>query len=125
MLDPADIFKTMINGFGSAYFVIALPIFAVCGLFWITIRRRIRAARTRRVLVSLLLAVAFAPSIFGFDLGTVTAPALFVIALALTGGLRFIALFWSVVSIVGLWAITFATWNLISCCHAKEENDAA
>jgi hypothetical protein len=125
MLDPADIFTTMINGFGSAYFVIALPIFAACGLFWLAIRRRIHAARTRRVLVSLLFAVAFAPSIFGFDFGAVTVPALFVIALALAGGLRFIALCWSVVSIAGLWAIIFASWSLISCCHAREKDIAA
>jgi hypothetical protein len=115
MLDPADIFTTMINGFGSAYFVIALPISAACGLFWLVIRRRVHAARPRRALVSLLLAVAFA----------VTVPALFVSVLALIGGLRLIALCWSVVSIAALWAIIFAAWSLISCCYASEKDNAA
>src|SRR5438477_9859496 len=123
MLDPADILTTMINGFGSAYFVIALPIFAACGLFWLAIRRRIHAARIRRVLVSLLLAVAFAPSIFGFDLGAVTVLALFIIALALIGGLGLIALCWSVASIAALWAIIFAAWSFISCYHAREKDN--
>lgn len=125
MSDISDILTTLVTGYGAAYFIIDLPIAVACGLLWLAVRRRVHTAVSRRLVLSLLFAVAFAPSIFGFDLGAVPVPALFVIALASTGGLRFIALCWSVASIVGVWATIFGAWSLISMYHVRSKHDAA
>ena len=75
--------------------------------------REVCNERRRRITLSLFVAVIFAPSIYGFDLGTITLPALCVIIMSILGGFRFIALFWSLVSILVFWAITCLIWTKV------------
>jgi hypothetical protein len=115
----ADTLTTIVEGFGVGYIIIAGAILLFFGLPWLLLKRGVQNHALRRLFSSLVFALAFAPSIYGFDLGAVTVPAVFVILLTMRGGLTFIALIWSAFSLVLLWGIIFGTWSLFSFIHKR------
>jgi len=104
----------LIEGFGIVYFIAAAVVFLICIFPLLAIKRRVKKGVLYRLLISLLLSITFAPSIFGYDLGVVTLPALCIIVLSLLGKLRFIALVWSVFSITVVTFLFFGIWSLVS-----------
>jgi hypothetical protein len=93
----SDIWAAIVTNFSIIYFIVAAAIFVVGLLIWFAVRSKIHSQIARRMGFALLLALAFAPSIFGFDLGAVTVPAVVTMLMAMLGALRFIVFLWSVV----------------------------
>src|SRR2546425_2887121 len=77
----------LLKGFGFLYFVFAPCIGFVLGLIWFFVR----PIHKRRAAAALFIALAVAPSLFGFDMGAITLPALVVIIIGLRS-LRTVAL---------------------------------
>jgi hypothetical protein len=79
MTTLTDTLKSFVEHLGSAYFVYAGLILLVCGLPWLFIRRRVSNPDVRRLCSSLIVALAFAPSMIAGDLGGITVPAVMMI----------------------------------------------
>src|SRR2546427_2962702 len=98
-----SVFETLhalLKGFGFLYFVFATCIGLVLGLVWFFVR----PIRNRRAAAALFIALTVAPSLFGFDMGAITLPALVVIIIGLRS-LRTVALAWSLISILATWSL--------------------
>ena len=108
----------------STYLVLSGVIMSVCGTVWVLVRHKIQHPAARRLWLSLILAFASAPSIFGVHAGGITVPAVIVLILG-TSGLRLIAVMWAAVSIIVTWGLVFGIWKLISirCTHLERDAD--
>jgi hypothetical protein len=107
-----SMFKTLhalLKGFGFLYFVFATCIGFLLGLIW----SFVRPIHKRRAAAALFIALAVAPSLFGFDMGAITLPALVVIIVGLRS-LRTVALVWSIISILVTWSLVLLIWTSAS-----------
>jgi hypothetical protein len=111
-----DVAGPLITGLGTAYWLSALIILSVGCCLYVAGRRAIQTRLLRRLLICLAVALAFAPSILGFDLGVVTLPAPLVALLAFSSGYRPVVVGWSILSIFCTWVLAFGVWTLL--CQA-------
>lgn len=100
------IIGALIGGFGSAYLLLA----AVSGIFFGFVWLVIKPVYGTRVVKSLLIALAFAPSLFGADRAAITIPAVFVMVFQMMAR-AFGAIAWSSVSILATWGLVLCFWN--------------
>ena len=99
----------LLKGFGFLYFVFATIIGLVLALIWFFVR----SIPKSRSAAALFIALAVAPSLFGFDMGAITLPALVVILVGLRS-LRTVALAWSIFSILFTWSIVLLIWTSVA-----------
>ena len=71
--------------------------------------------------MSFILALVFAPSVFGFDLGAFTVPAVVMLLVGLTGGLRGFGIIFAIISIFSFWVAIFGGWSLFAFLHGRTD----
>ena len=101
------------------YFFHGAAILVLCGLPWLFVRRSISNLDCRRALSSLILALAFTPSVFGGDMGIVgVAPAIELLVRRLFGNFGPPYLF-SVGSIALVWGLILVVRSIFAMCRKR------
>jgi hypothetical protein len=96
----------------SEYFVLAGAQLVVIGTVWLFLRRRVRIS-ARTACDALVLALIFAPSVFGMDMGATTLPATLVIAIAMIGAASTAAFVCAFIFIGVLWLFIFLVFKIV------------
>jgi hypothetical protein len=113
MLNLTDSFGPFLKNLHAAYFICAGVILLVLGLPWLWVRCHIPSPNVRRVWSSLILSLAFAPSILGGSEGGFTMPA---ISLLLMGALGYLVSFdiciFGAATIALIWGLMFIVRSL-------------
>jgi len=105
------------------YLIHAVPIMFLLGLPWLLIRKLIENLDLRRLLSSLVLALAFTPTVFGGDFGIIGfMPVIESLARGLLGYFPPPLLF-SVGSILFVWLVIFAARSALAMCFDRSRGN--
>ena len=117
-----DILRDMKSGFGAGYFIYAGVLLLVTAVPWFFLRGRIHNARNRRLWDSFVLALVFAPSVYGGDMGGGTFPATLVVAIGvLLRGANPRLLICSLMFVFASWVMLFCLLNLIAMFYPRHK----
>ena len=103
------------------YIIIASIILLICSLPWLFVRKYVRNLYARRLCSSLILAVAFAPGVFGGDIGVFIEPAIVIVVMKLVGySVPSINLVISVLTILVLYGIIYLLQGLVAMYRSRQ-----
>jgi len=103
----------------NLYVLISTTILVACGLPWLFIRRRISNQNVRRMLSSLIIALAIAPMSFAGDKGGFIVPAIILLPVGL---MTDFALFLFCLGVIVLFCGTIYIIQSLCCFFCKKEH---
>ena len=117
-------FTGYFNNSCLGYIIIASIILLICGMPWPFVRKYVRNLYARRLYSSLILAVAFAPGVFGGDIGVFIEPAIVIVVMKLMGySVPPINLIISILTILILCGIIYLLQGLVAMYRSRQKKN--